>query len=437
VLLALPPVAPPALPLSGIGGCGFRLQAPASVSPTNATANEMDHRLERRIRPDMARLGYERSVPKSFTFDAFAAVSLLLVACTSKPLEPSSEVNGAGGVGEAGVGGSADAEPSTVVTLLDDARISSDQAAEDFQRVTSEVDFGEQPVVRASLSVQLRSPCFPFSDWGKLGVPAGQRWPEPCDAFDRTISIRLDSPESADDPVGLELVRAITPFGGPESIEADITDVVNGLPGKHRFSVHVDTWSDADGLVSGAKGEWYASAKLEMWPGKPEHRVLAVVPLVLGEQTEVDAAPIGFEVPNGTKQGRLEYRATGHGAVSAFTASCRGPAEEFCRRSHTLVLDDETLAELEPWRDDCAALCTVTTNESSYGPQSYCAENPCGDQNSVRAPRANWCPGSTTPPFVLDGDALAVAGPHQLSRRIAALAPGGTWTISLTYFAFE
>lgn len=391
----------------------------------------------------MARLGYERSVPKSFVFDALGVTSLLLAACTSKPIEPSSNSNGAAGqsgtTSEGGAAGSgADAAPSTVVTLLDDAHISSDQAADDFQHTTAEVDFGEQPVSRASLSVQLRSPCFPFSSWGELGVPDGQRWPAACDAFDRTISIRLDSPESADDTgVGLELVRAITPFGGPERIEADVTDVLNGLPGKHRLSVHIDTWSDADGLVSGSQGEWYASATLETWPGTPERKVLAVVPVVLGEQTEVDAEPVTFEVPPGTGHGRLEYRATGHGAVSAFTASCRGPAEEFCRRSHTLLLDGEPLAELQPWRDDCAELCTVTANDSNYGPQSYCAENPCGDPNSVRAPRANWCPGSTTPPFVLESDALAVAGTHELSRSIAALAPGGKWAVSLTYFAFE
>jgi hypothetical protein len=55
----------------------------------------------------------------------------------------------------------------------------------------------------------------------------------------------------------------------------------------------------------------------------------------------------------------------------------------------------------------------------------------------VRAPRANWCPGSTTPPFVIEHDLLAVAGSHKLDRSILKLAPGGKWAISLTYFAFE
>lgn len=375
-------------------------------------------------------------MPKSCAFNTLAATSLLLAACTSKPLVDSSDITGT--AGESGTGGAADASPSTVVTLLDDAHISSDQSAEDFQRATAEVDFGKQAVKRASLSVQLRSPCFPFSSWGGLGVPDGQNWPEACDAFDRTISIRLDAPENADDSgVGLELVRAITPFGGPESIEADVTDVVNGLPGKHRFSVHVDTWSDADGLVSGAKGEWYASATLETWPGTPERKVLAVIPLVLGEQTDVTAEPVSFEVPPGTGQGRLEYRATGHGAVTQLDVSCNGPAEEFCRRDHELSIDGELLAQLQPWRDDCDTLCTTTVNDGKYGPKSYCAENPCGDPNSVRAPRANWCPGSTTPPFVIENDVLAMAGSHTLERGILKLAPGGKWAISLTYFAFE
>jgi hypothetical protein len=190
-------------------------------------------------------------------------------------------------------------------------------------------------------------------------------------------------------------------------------------------------------LVSGSAGEWYVIATLETWPGEAPRKVLAVLPVVFETQTEADATPVTFEVPDGVRSARLEYRATGHGGVQVFTASCRGPAEEFCRRNHELSLDGELLAELTPWRDDCETLCTVTENADGVGPASYCAENPCGDQNSVRAPRANWCPGSTTPPFVIEGSALTAPGEHELTRSVLSLTPGGKWTISATYFAFE
>ena len=36
----------------------------------------------------------------------------------------------------------------------------------------------------------------------------------------------MDEPEVDTDPPALELVRAVTPFGGPHHFEVDITDVV-------------------------------------------------------------------------------------------------------------------------------------------------------------------------------------------------------------------
>jgi hypothetical protein len=321
------------------------------------------------------------------------------------------------------------------VAVLTGAHISSREDAENFQRVLGDVDFGQASVARATLRVVLESPCFPFAGWAALGVPAQQSWPAPCDAFDRTLSVALDEaePGSSGSP-GLELLRAITPFGGPLEVEADVTDAVNGLPGPHQLSLRIDTWSDADGLVSGSNGEWLADVELLLWPGAAPRRVLSVVPLVLGPQTEAEAAPLTFEVPAGAGSARIDYRVTGHGG--SFAPGCLGPAEEFCQRTHELRLDGELLSELRPWRD-CSDMCTLTPNDSGYGPREYCAENPCADPNSARAPRANWCPGSLTPPFVLADPALTVPGEHELTRSIQGLAPGGTWQVSATYFAFE
>jgi hypothetical protein len=347
---------------------------------------------------------------------ALSACTALLAACDSQPLnEPS-------------------ATPSTMIEeeplelkVLDEVHISSNTDAEYFQRAAADVDFGEETVTRATLRVALRSPCFPFEGWAELTIPEGQRWPEPCDAFDRTLSVTLDEE--------LELLRGVTPFGGPLELEADVTNLVNGLPGKHELSLRIDTWSDADGLVSGAKGEWIASASVTLVHGPAPRRVLAVVPLELGAQTEPDSAAVTFSVPRHLGSARIEYRATGHGAV--FSPGCAGPGEEFCQRAHQLYLDDELLSELSPWRDDCAELCTITTNQSSLGPSSYCAENPCGDPRSVRASRANWCPGSVTPPFVIESGALLRPGLHSFSRKVPELATGGTWTISAVFFGFE
>jgi hypothetical protein len=377
-----------------------------------------------------------------------ALATLVLPACASKPLnQPAAGSTGdstlggdasvsAGAGGAAGQGDRAGGGEPTRLVVLDAAPIASDQAAENFQHASASVDFGSEPVSRAALHLTLESPCFPFDKWAEPAVPNGQRWPAACDAFDRILYVALDERETpAEAPLPIELLRAITPFGGPLEVEADVTDIVNGLHGKHTLTVHIDTWSDADGLVSGSQGGWLASAEVSLWPGKAPRHVLSVVPLVFETQTEPDAAAVSFEVPKGAGNARIEYRATGHGQASS--PDCLGPAEEFCRRTHELRLDDTLLNDVVPWRDDCAELCTLTKNDSGYGPTSYCAENPCGDPNSVRAPRANWCPGSATPPINIGASALTEPGMHQLSRRIPALAAGGVWRVSATYFAFD
>lgn len=345
----------------------------------------------------------------------------------------------AGAPADQGMGGSSaeagqgnDTEPSRTV-LLDSVVISSDADALHFQSATADVDFGEASVASAKLLVELTSPCFPFSKWAEQGVPDGQRWPARCDAFDRTLSVSLDDAEPDATPPGIELVRAVTPFGGPMQLEVDVTDVVNGLPGLHRLRLRIDTWSDADGLVSGSSGEWQASVSLETTLGAAPRRVLAVVPLVLESQTAADATPVELRVPQGVGSARLDYVVTGHGGVPELGCT----AEEFCQRAHELRLDGQLLEELFPWRSDCGNLCTITANDAGAGPSSYCAENPCGAPESVRAPRANWCPGSVTPPFVIEKAALTVAGRHELTRSIRGLREGGQWRVSATYFAFE
>ena len=371
---------------------------------------------------------------------AAACKSTQLNGAMSGPVAGRDAAGGAaGGVGRGvgGVGGVGGAEP-VALDVLEQVHISSDQSAEHFQHATTDVDFGHEQVSSAKIGITLESPCFPFSGWAMPAVLPGQRWPEPCDAFDRTVSLTLDGAQldSGGTP-GVELIRAITPFGGPLRVEADVTDVVNGLPGTHQLDLRIDTSSDAEGLVSGTKGEWIASVDLTLEHGTAPRHVLAVLPLVLETQTAVNAPAVPFEVPEGAGSARLEYRVTGHGAALGLGTGCLGPAEEFCQRTHELRLDGDLLTELTPWRTDCATLCTMTSNDSGYGPSSYCAENPCGDPASVRAPRANWCPGSMTGPLLIEDPRLLVAGGHEFSRSIQRLASGGKWLVSATYFAFE
>ncbi|MGH7329356.1 MAG: peptide-N-glycosidase F-related protein, partial [Polyangiaceae bacterium] len=236
---------------------------------------------------------------------------------------------------------------------------------------------------------------------------------------------------------GIELVRAITPFGGPEHIEQDVTDIFNFIgAGKRTFVVTIPTYSDAQGQVSGSNGGWNVSAHLEVTPGTPPRRVLAVQSLVYDS---FDASKSGetislpFTLPPGTTQTTIEYRVTGHGGATDTTGDCIGPADEFCKRTHTLTVDGQPLGTFVPWRSDCAKLCTQTVNDAGVGPAgSYCAQNPCGAISSVRAPRANWCPSSETPPFTFTPD--LAPGDHTFAFSIATIV--GDWRVSASVIAY-
>src|SRR5215207_7226036 len=51
-------------------------------------------------------------------------------------------------------------DTTRTLVVYDRVRISSDPEAEYFQRATVPVDFGDEPVSRATLSVELESPCY-------------------------------------------------------------------------------------------------------------------------------------------------------------------------------------------------------------------------------------------------------------------------------------
>jgi hypothetical protein len=165
--------------------------------------------------------------------------------------------------------------------------------------------------------------------------------------------------------------------------------------------------------------------------------VLAAIALVAARVSAGDpSAQATWDVPVGAAGGRLEYRTSGHGQ-GARAPRCQGPAEEFCDRHHRILIDGVPAEDIEPYRFDCQTLCTPAHQGPADGGLDYCRENPCGDTASVVAARANWCPGSMTPPFAWqDIPALSVPGPHAASFEIAGIASGGFWLLSATYYAY-
>jgi hypothetical protein len=280
------------------------------------------------------------------------------------------------------------------------------------------------------LVVDLGTTCFPFSNWHTDPPPQGQNWPADCDAFDRLLMFRLDAP--ADGGPGLELLRAVTPFGGPLHLEQDVTDIFNFAPGTHTLSVELPTWSDESGTVSGSNGGWNVSARFDATPGPAPRQVLSVQALVDTTLTSDAGVEATFSLPTGAGSAVLAWLTTGHGGGTG-DSQCIGPAEEFCERAHHVQLDGAELDHPEAWRNDCDTLCTLT--HSTNPVFDYCAENPCGNPDSVRAPRANWCPGSQTPPWSLALPSVT-AGAHHLSASVDRVAAGGQWRVSGALFVY-
>lgn len=317
------------------------------------------------------------------------------------------------------------AQPYTAV-LFDNTRINSKMDQPNYQRIYAPLDVHDGPFADVKLTFDLETTCYPFESWEPR--PMGENWPPSCDAFDRIYQITVDPARADGEPPGFEIMRAATPFGGPLHVELDITDLANALPpGMHEVEVYISTFSDPAGKSTGSNGGWNVTAKLDATPGLPPRKVLAAIPLVFRMDTMAGQPAIPFTFPAGTTKGSIEYRATGHGGGAA-DADCTGPAEEFCERSHTVFVDDVQVDAFDLWVD-CEHMCDMTST-------AWCAQNPCGLDTSVRAARANWCPGAVTPPKVLSS--AWGPGDHSFRYDINKIeAVKGKWAISATAYAYE
>lgn len=379
---------------------------------------------------------------------AIAVFSAAACSSTASSDAPDSSTGDAGDEtsgAEAAVEVAVDAGP-TAITLLDDVRIVSDSTKQNFQKATTTLTLPAGSFAQATLVLDLGTTCFPFANWKTDPPPSGQNWPADCDAFDRNFETLLSDPTAPMGTPRLELVRAITPFGGPEHIEEDVTDVLNGLqamdgatPKTRTFEIDIPTWSDAAGQVSGSQGGWNVSAKLLLQSGPAPRNVVGVVPIVDGSfGSTATFAPTPLTLPAGTTSARVDYRATGHGGGTDSSGECFGPAEEFCKRTHHVSFDGVAEPTFQPYRTDCQSLCKFTTGDPDFpfSGEGYCKENPCGDPDSVKASRANWCPGHETAPISWTPTQLATPGAHTFLFSVDGIAAGGTWRVTAVAIAY-
>jgi hypothetical protein len=313
------------------------------------------------------------------------------------------------------------------LALFDAVRLSSDQGDAHFQKAQTELDFGAGPFAKVTLFVDLDTTCFPFSRWSSEDIPEGQNFPPSCDAVDRNFEITFDEPERPGDPPSIDVMRAITPFGGPMHLEVDVTDFANARPGKHRMQAMIGTWPDPRGMTTGARGGWNVSAHVALTTGRAPTNVLAVAPLfnqLLGHGEA--STSTRFELPEGTQNIRIELRTTGHGG--GMDPTCFGQAEEFCVREHSVKLDGRMVESFDITRTDCDDHCTMTGEPGAQ----YCLENPTGDPDIVMEPRAGWCPGTLSAPHSW---LLPASGLHTFEYDVDHIAPDGNIRASAIVYA--
>ncbi|MDC0670033.1 peptide-N-glycosidase F-related protein [Nannocystis radixulma] len=323
------------------------------------------------------------------------------------------------------------------ITVLDKAWISG-MDGWNTQHQDVAYDLGPASFAKVTLVVDLESDCYPWEKWQENPPPQGQYWPASCDAFDRTMGFVSDPAADPADPPGFELLRSITPFGGPAHLEADITDFANMHPGAHTLRSYINSWPDGAGQVSGSAGGWHLSVRIDVEPGPAPRNVLAAISLFSGD-VGVDGATtnVPFSLPDGVTKAELVYTVSGHGGASDNIGDCIGPAEEFCKRRHHISFDGAVITEFDAWRTDCGDLCTITENSLGVGPDDFCLENPCGAIGSVQAARANWCPGDVVAPLRGPITSALQDGPdHEFQFAIDGVVEGGSWTVSAAVYAY-
>ncbi|MDO9512047.1 MAG: PNGase F N-terminal domain-containing protein [Bacteroidales bacterium] len=128
-----------------------------------------------------------------------------------------------------------------------------------------------------------------------------------------------------------------------------------------------------------------------------------------------DSLRIEFNVPEGSKDLKIIYTATGHGGWSE--------GDEFVRKEHRFYLDGNPLYHFTPWRTDC--MCYRSSNPASG--------NFWNGLSSSDYSRSGWCPGSLSYPVEISLGKLS-AGKHTLMLTIPAGKPDGNgfsfWNVS-------
>ena len=179
--------------------------------------------------------------------------------------------------------------------------------------------------------------------------------------------------------------------------------------GGHKLSLTLKAYPEDD--------RWeYADSTIEMLlPLFNTCNVMEMAGQNYGKFFRTDSLTVEFYVPEGAKELKLRYIATGHGGWDT--------GDEFVPKANTILIDGKPRYIYTPWRGDCG---TYRTSNPASG-------NFWNGMSSSDYSRSGWCPGTATQPVYFDLTDL-VPGEHTMTIAIPQGEPEGgsfsSWCVS-------
>jgi hypothetical protein len=227
-------------------------------------------------------------------------------------------------------------------------------------------------------------------------------------------------PISTAAPGEIEIMRFVTPFGGPATYTADLTAFAPLLAGKTSLRVWISTWKQP---------AWKVTLTLTYSDeGVGYRRPLFAQPLFNAEVTaEKRVLRSTIRIPRGVARPRIHVLSTGHATDGA-------GGDEFISRTHVLRVDGQEVARWRPWSEGGGPLRDMnpTAGRLEIDGRSLWATD---------LDRSGWHPGLLVEPFQTPLPELT-AGQHTIELEIVGIRPRdqsgyGYWRVSAIAVADE
>ncbi len=231
----------------------------------------------------------------------------------------------------------------------------------------------------------------------------------------------------------LEILRFITPFGVGHysdtersdeyrpvyipkweqqvSWQNDISHLWSAMEDSITLAVYLDTWS-AEGHELDLNITFKGQPKQVPPPPQFQHLTLVNTTKFHANQSSFDGFAthplnLNFQLPESAENAVLHYIPTGHGGHSE--------GDEFVPCRHIISLNNDTIAQFTPWRDDCASFRRFNPSSGVWTERTYWRGDSIDERiASSDYSRSGWCPGSDVPAMKFNLGELE-AGPHQLT----------------------